>query len=38
MPDDQDWTESAAMAISEGGYFEKQRGRYLPTFPRTPAC
>jgi hypothetical protein len=38
MPNDQDWTKPAAMAIPKEGYFELQRGRYGPTFPRTPAC
>ena len=35
---DQDWTKPAAMAIPEEGYFELERGRYGPIFPRTPAC
>ena len=26
------------MAIPKEGYFELQRGRYGPVFPRTPAC
>lgn len=38
MPNDQDWTRPAAMAIPKGGYFEAGRGRYGPIFPRTPAC
>ena len=35
---DQDWTKPAAMAIPKEGYFELERGRYGPTYPRTPAC
>ena len=35
---DQDWTKPAAMAIPKEGYFELERGRYGPIFPRTPAC
>ena len=34
----QDWTTPAAMAIPKEGYFELERGRYGPVFPRTPAC
>ena len=34
----QDWTKPAAMAIPKEGYFELERGRYGPTYPRTPAC
>ncbi|HSU35763.1 MAG TPA: hypothetical protein VLJ88_08885, partial [Propionibacteriaceae bacterium] len=34
----QDWTKPAAMAIPQVGYFELERGRYGPIFPRTPAC
>jgi hypothetical protein len=26
------------MAIPEEGYFDPERGRYGPVFPRTPAC
>ena len=26
------------MAIPQEGYFELERGRYGPTYPRTPAC
>lgn len=37
MPD-QDWTKPAALAIPKEGYFELERGRYGPIFPRTPAC
>jgi hypothetical protein len=33
-----DWTKPAAMAIPKEGYFELERGRYGPVFPRTPAC
>ena len=35
---DRDWTTPAAMAIPKEGYFELERGRYGPVFPRTPAC
>jgi hypothetical protein len=35
---DRDWTKPAAMAIPKDGYFELERGRYGPVFPRTPAC
>lgn len=35
---DGEWTTPAAMAIPPEGYFELERGRYGPTFPRTPAC
>ncbi|HYX97980.1 MAG TPA: hypothetical protein VE908_00275 [Mycobacterium sp.] len=38
MPNDEDWTRPAAMAIPKGGYFEEERGRYGPIFPKTPAC
>jgi hypothetical protein len=38
MPTEQDWSRPAAMAIPEGGYFEEERGRYGPIFPKTPAC
>ena len=33
-----EWSKPAAMAIPKEGYFELQRGRYGPVFPRTPAC
>jgi hypothetical protein len=33
-----DWTKPAALAIPKEGYFEIERGRYGPVFPRTPAC
>jgi hypothetical protein len=33
-----DWSRPAAMAIPKEGYFEVERGRYGPIFPRTPAC
>ena len=33
-----DWTKPAAMAIPKEGYFTLERGRYGPTYPRTPAC
>ena len=35
---DQDWSKPAMMAIPKEGYFELERGRYGPIFPRTPAC
>ena len=35
---DQDWTKPSAMAIPPEGYFTEERGRYGPTYPRTPAC
>jgi hypothetical protein len=34
----QDWSKPAALAIPEEGYFDLERGRYGPIFPRTPAC
>lgn len=38
MPNHEDWTTPAAMAIPKEGYFELQRGRYGPLYPKTPAC
>ncbi len=35
---DHTWTTPAAVAIPREGYFELERGRYGPLFPRTPAC
>ena len=35
---ERDWTKPAAMAIPKEGYFELERGRFGPVFPRTPAC
>jgi hypothetical protein len=35
---DHDWSRPAAMAIPKDGYFELERGRYGPVYPRTPAC
>ena len=35
---DHDWTKPAALAIPAEGYFELERGRYGPVFPRTPTC
>jgi hypothetical protein len=32
------WATPAAKAIPPEGYFELERGRYGPTYPRTPAC
>jgi hypothetical protein len=34
----QNWTQPAALAIPKEGYFELERGRFGPVFPRTPAC
>jgi hypothetical protein len=34
----QDWARPAAQAVPKEGYFERQDGRYGPTYPRTPAC
>jgi hypothetical protein len=36
--DDKDWTKPQAMAIPKEGYFAPEKGRYGPTYPRTPAC
>jgi hypothetical protein len=33
-----DWSKPAAMAIPPEGYFDLERGRYGPVYPRTPAC
>ncbi|MFZ0295043.1 MAG: hypothetical protein WAL52_15650 [Candidatus Sulfotelmatobacter sp.] len=33
-----DWTKPQAMAIPKEGYFELEKGRYGPIFPKTPAC
>ena len=35
---DAGWTTPSAKAIPPEGYFELERGRYGPTYPRTPAC
>ena len=35
---DPDWSKPAAKAIPKEGYFELERGRYGPVYPRTPAC
>jgi hypothetical protein len=35
---DNAWRAPAAMAIPKEGYFELERGRYGPVYPRTPAC
>jgi hypothetical protein len=32
-----DWTRPWAMAIPKEGYFELEKGRYGPLFPKTPA-
>jgi hypothetical protein len=36
-PRTNDWTRPAAMAIPKEGYFTREKGRYGPVFPRTPA-
>jgi hypothetical protein len=33
-----DWTKPRAIAIPKEGYFNLQKGRYGPIYPRTPAC
>jgi hypothetical protein len=33
-----DWTKPQAMAIPKEGFFTLEKGRYGPTYPRTPAC
>jgi len=33
-----DWTKPDALAIPKERFFELEKGRYGPTFPRTPAC
>ena len=35
---ERDWTKPQAMAIPKEGYFEFEKGRYGPVFPKTPAC
>ena len=35
---DHEWSKPAAVALPKEGYFELERGRYGPIFPRTPAC
>jgi hypothetical protein len=35
---DKDWAKPQAMAIPKEGYFSLEKGRYGPTYPRTPAC
>ena len=37
-PTEHDWTKPQAMAIPKEGYFELEKGRYGPIFPKTPAC
>ena len=37
-PTERDWTKPQAMAIPKEGYFELEKGRYGPIFPKTPAC
>jgi hypothetical protein len=38
MATDNNWAKPQAMAIPKEGYFTLERGRYGPTYPRTPAC
>jgi hypothetical protein len=38
MTTDNNWTKPQAMAIPKEGYFTPEKGRYGPTYPRTPAC
>lgn len=35
---ERDWTKPQAMAIPKEGYFQPEKGRYGPVFPKTPAC
>ena len=35
---ERDWTKPQAMAIPKEGYFQIEKGRYGPVFPKTPAC
>ena len=37
-PTKRDWTKPQAMAIPKEGYFQLEKGRYGPVYPRTPAC
>ena len=37
-PRKKDWTRPQAIAIPREGYFALEKGRYGPTFPKTPAC
>jgi hypothetical protein len=39
-PKQNEWSQPAAMAIPEGGYFKDkvEQGRYNPIFSKTPAC
>jgi hypothetical protein len=37
-PRENDWTKPAAISLPKEGYFTLEKGRYGPTFPRTPAC
>ena len=37
-PREADWTRPHAMAIPREGYLTPEKGRYGPTYPRTPAC
>src|SRR5215213_11293003 len=33
----EDWTQPAALALPQEGYFKFEQGRYGPVFPKTPA-
>ena len=33
-----DWAQPAAKALPKEGYFELEKGRYGPIYPKTPAC
>jgi hypothetical protein len=35
---EREWAHPRAVAIPPQGYFTLERGRYGPTYPRTPAC
>jgi hypothetical protein len=38
VTNNKNWTKPQAMAIPKEGYFTPEKGRYGPTYPRTPAC
>jgi hypothetical protein len=38
MIKDKNWEKPRAMAILKEGYFNLEKGRYGPTYPRAPAC
>ena len=37
-PRTNDWAQPQAVAIPKTGYFQREEGRYGPTYPKTPAC